>query len=255
MTRSLLHIPIAAQLFSSTGYEFPRKLYFSCSVRSPHERNKAVHNLLYPALMQRACHVHLFSRSSNTASKPVSFCREFCCKISYLEIVPKSCDLHNDTGSFRGKLLMFHSTEQQTLNARMEWFKFMMLTPRSSCKLCLCLWPSDSHDLLSQKMLLLSRPRSSSFLSLSQMLSSSQLITTWLLSLLMIHLLECFLIFGQLRVIMSSPGHHFPSSNQASKGDPPAPLFYSRKWGESRDCQDNHTKTISAVLFSTSPHA
>lgn len=139
------------QLFSSTGYEFPRKLSFSCSVRSPRERNKAVHNLLYLALMQRACHVHLFSRSSNTASKPVYFCREFCCKTSYLEIVPKSCDLHNDTGSFRGQLLVFHSTEQQTLSARMEWFKFMMLTPRSSCKLCLCLWPSDSHDLLLSK--------------------------------------------------------------------------------------------------------
>lgn len=107
----------------------------------------------------------------------------------------------------------------------------MVLTPWSSCKLCLCLWPSDSHDLLSQKMLLPSRPRSSSFLSLSQMLSSSQLITAWLLCLLMIHLLECFLIFGQLKVIMSSPGHYFPYSNQDSNGDPLAPLFYSKNLG------------------------
>lgn len=241
------------QLFSSTGYEFPRKLSFSCSVRSPRERNKAVHNLLYLALMQRACHVHLFSRSSNTASKPVYFCREFCCKTSYLEIVPKSCDLHNDTGSFRGQLLVFHSTEQQTLSARSDLNSWCSLhdLPASFAFAYDLLIPMTFY---SQKMLLLSRPRSSSFLSLSQMLSSSQLITTLLLSLLMIHLLECCLIFGQLKVIMSSPGHYFPSSNQASKGDPPAPLFYSRKWGEGWDCQEDHTKTISAVLFSTSPH-
>lgn len=46
---------------------------------------------------------------------------------------------------------MFHSSEQWTLSSKMEWFKFMMCTPWSSCEPCLCFWLSDSHDLVSLK--------------------------------------------------------------------------------------------------------
>lgn len=103
-------------------------------------------------------------------------------------------------------------------------------------------WPC-----LSKKMLLLSRPQSYSFLSLSQMLNCLQFITTWLLCPLMIHPLECFVIFGQQKIIMRGPGHCFPSSSHASKG-----ILFSvnRTWGGAWEGQESHS--ICNPLFQIS---
>lgn len=101
-------------------------------------------------------------------------------------------------------------------------------------------------------MLLLSRPQSHSFLTLSQMLSSLQFITTWLLCPLMIHPLECFVIFGQQQIIVRGPGHYFPSTSHASKGDTNSLFSVNRTWGGAWEGQEHHN--ICNPLFQISSH-
>lgn len=59
-----------------------------------------------------------------------------------------------------------------------------------------------TFPLKKKKKFLLSRLQSYSFLTLSQMVSSFQFNSEWLLCLSMIHALESFLIFEQLMVTM-----------------------------------------------------
>lgn len=85
-------------------------------------------------------------------------------------------------------------------------------------------WPC-----LSKKMLLLSRPQYYSFLPVSQIPSSFQFFTTWLLCPL-IHLLKCFVVIGQQnirpRALLS-----FPFSSHASKGNTSSVFSINETWG------------------------
>ena len=135
---------------------------------------------------------------------------------------------------------MFHSNEQWTWSSKTKWFKFMMRTPWSSCKTCLCWWPSDSHDLVSLKNAPSQQTSVLFFPVIIPNVSSLHFITTWLLCPLMLHPLECFLIFGQQKIIMRDPGHYFPSCSRASKGDTNSLFSVNRTWGGAWEGQESH---------------
>lgn len=84
------------------------------------------------------------------------------------------------------------------------------------------------------------------------MLSSLQFITTWLLCPSMIHPLECFVIFGQQKIIVRGLGHYFLSSSHSSKGDTNSLLSVVGTWGGTWECQESHS--VCNPLFQISSH-